>query len=247
MKRLKIFISLIGLFGVFSLASVNAMENVLSETFNSSKKDTKIECCEFKNGFTLNNIYSAYVAMKSDLNFEKNFKEEIKNFLKNISQSKEIFNNLMLKSVFFDENDREAFCKYTRSQFMEDVFENYVVYKIPEYFDDEFIEKIEKLDFIDNIHNIFEKIIFEVNEQNSISVKKYIEQMAAELEKFKINCMFKIEKSRVVCCSNSVKFQCLADLVNYCMCVLRFGEFVLQNQELIDECFEYRKKVDFEK
>ena len=94
---------------------------------------------------------------------------------------------------------------------------------------------------------IFIKIIYDVNKLGSISVKKYIGEMTAELKKFKINCMFKVENSKVVCCSNSVKGQCLAELVNYCISVLRFGEFVLENPELVDECFKYRKKVYLEK
>ena len=144
MKSLKILISLVGLFLVFSFTNAYAIENTYLKDFKNYKKDAKKEFCNNYECFNENDIYLIYEFIKTDFNFKKKFKEEIKNFLKDTPQPGEFFGNVIY--------DREVACEYTKAQFLEDYFWHYVIFKMSTCFDDEFLENMEKLDFIDNIY-----------------------------------------------------------------------------------------------
>ena len=73
--------------------------------------------------------------------------------------------------------------------------------------------------------------------------KDYIQNVIKELAKLFNDYnqyRFKIKGSEVICLSEHEEGRDLEELINYCIRVLKFGEFITENPGIIDEWYEYR-------
>ena len=263
MKRLKILVSLVGMFAVFSFVNASAVE----KSVNFSTENEYDGCV-----FTINEFKNMYETIKKQKKFEKEFFLEIDTIARGVwepelfgIEGETVYDDTTGKLIeciapkypmqgvtrtyeWDDAVDDEMKGEICRDKFLEDIMNNYFSFKEPERFKEKFEGDVNKLN-----HNRICELIFEDDNNGNVANvnltlnKNYVKNIITELAKLQNKYkqyMFKIYGPKVVCLSKTEEAEDLEQLINYCIRALRFGELITENPGIIEYWFEYRVKND---
>ena len=259
MKKLRILASLVGIFAVFSLTYVSAVEKNVTNVKQDEDNSEYV--------FAIYDFEEIYEKLKQNESFNKNFFLEVdavarciwKPYLPWLKVNKvyddkdhlviKYPSSKVSKKFYIESASQGLFGELVREKFLEDVAKNYFSFKEPVRFDEKFKDKVTNLKFIRIFELIFkyDKRNFNTNVNFLTFRKYYVRSILKELSKIFYEYRkykFKITDFGVVCLSEDEEGRDLEDLINYCICVLRFAELIEQNPYLIDEWYEFRKAND---
>ena len=262
MKRLKILVSLVGMFAVFSFVNVSAMEGEINTDTNKNKD---LYYNTYNNEtFKIDQFEEIYKIIREDENFNKNFFEEIEKIAthkwnyESFEQDDEHYydNQGRYKGTNYVKRPRHIFGIKTiydetenrlepisKEEYLKNLIDEYCWFKEPVIFDKVFEDKVHNLNFRKITDLIFENYNANWDAGFNLMLKKdCVKNVANELKKllddykkFKIT----IKNSNVMCNPINNKGEELQELINYCIHILRLGEFIKQKPELINKWYQY--------